>query len=421
MAKTDQHQDVFENAGLIVRYLGGDLTPHEQKALNKWLAADKRNRLFLETLSDETSFKRELQFFSSVDVSSAWQKVAQHTFQKREVKPWEFIAKWKYAAILAFFLTAGFAFYIGYNKEKQAVVAQQINVRHKDDVLPGGDKARLELADGSVVVLEKVNNGSLTQQGGTRIVKQDGQLVYNAAQGSHPAENLYNKISTPKGGQYQVILPDGSKVWLNAGSSLRFPTAFTGKERQVELTGEAYFEVAKLTTLSDGGRVRVPFKVKTYDVSIEVLGTHFNVMAYADEKSINTTLLEGSVKVYAPISSFPKERAGGEVATRNSQLLRPGQQAKVNGSIQLLNVDTEEIVAWKNGFFQFNGADVKTVMGQIERWYDVEIDYEGKMPLKHFTGVISRNINVSKVLNMLELTGGVKFEIKGKKISVVSK
>ncbi|MHB1178988.1 MAG: FecR family protein [Daejeonella sp.] len=408
MADIYQHQDIFKNAGLIVRHLRGELSPDEQEAFNQWLTEDKRNRLFLETLSNEPSFRKDLQFFSSVDVSSAWQKVAQHPFKKREVKLWEPIAKWKYAALLTFFITAGLAFYIGYNKEKQVVVAQKINQHYKDDVLPGGDKARLELADGSVVVLENVSNGSLQSQGGTQVVKQDGQLVYNAAKGNHSVEISYNKISTPKGGQYQVILADGSKVWLNAGSSLRFPTAFTDKEREVELTGEAYFEVAKQTVPSGRSRVRVPFKVKTYDVSVEVLGTHFNVMAYSNEKSINTTLLEGSVKV-------------SQLATHQSQLLRPGQQAKVKGSIQLLNVDTEEIVAWKNGFFQFNGADIKTVMGQIERWYDVEIDYEGKLPLKHFTGVISRNINVSKVLNMLELTGGVKFEIKGKRISVVSK
>lgn len=410
MADINQHQDIFENAGLIIRHLRGELTPHEQEALNKWLAEDKQNRLFLESLSDETSFRKELDFFSSIDVSFAWQKVTQHTFQKREFKPWEHIAKWKYAAILTFFLTAGLAFYIVSNKEKQAVVAQKINQYYGDDVLPGGDKARLELADGSVLILEKVSNGSLQQQGGTQVVKQDGQLVYNAAQGNHPSEILYNKISTPKGGQYQVILPDGSKVWLNAGSSLRFPAAFTGKERQVELTGEAYFEIAKLTnpSPSGGGRVRVPFKVKTYDVSVEVLGTHFNVMAYADEESINTTLLEGSVKV-------------SQLTTHNSQLLKPGQQAEVNETIKVFSVDTEESVAWKNGFFQFNGADIKTVMGQIERWYDVEIDYKGKVPLKHFTGIISRNNNVSKVLDMLELTGAVKFEIRGKRISVVSK
>lgn len=410
MADINQYQGIFENAELIIKHLRGELNLHEQEMLNKWLAEDERNSLFLETLSDETAFRNDCQFFSSVDVNSAWQKVAQHTFQKREVKLWDYFAKWKYAAIIAFFFTAGLLFYIGYDKQKQPVVALKINQHYEDDVLPGGDKARLELADGSVLILEKVNNGSLQQQGGTQIVKQDGQLVYNAAQGNHSDEISYNKISTPKGGQYQVILPDGSKVWLNAGSSLRFPTAFIGNERQVELTGEAYFEVAKLTipSPSGGGHKMVPFKVQTNDVNIEVLGTHFNVMAYANEKSVNTTLLEGSVRV-------------SQLTTHNSQLLTPGQQAKVNGSIQLVNVDTEEVVAWKNNLFQFNGADIQTVMGQIERWYDVEVDYEGKMPSKHFTGIISRNINVSKVLGMLELTGGVKFEIKGKKISVESK
>lgn len=410
MADINQYQGIFENAELIIKYLRRELNQHEQELLNKWLAEDERNSLFLETLSDETAFRNDCQFFSSVNVNSAWQKVAQHTIQEKEVKLWDYFAKWKYAAIIAFFFTAGLLFYIGYDKQKQPVVALKINQHYEDDVLPGGDKARLELADGSVLILEKVNNGSLQQQGGTQIVKQDGQLVYNAAQGNHSDEISYNKISTPKGGQYQVILPDGSKVWLNAGSSLRFPTAFIGNERQVELTGEAYFEVAKLTipSPSGGGHKIVPFKVQTNDVNIEVLGTHFNVMAYANEKSVNTTLLEGSVRV-------------SQLTTHNSQLLTPGQQAKVNGSIQLVNVDTEEVVAWKNNLFQFNGADIQTVMGQIERWYDVEVDYEGKMPSKHFTGIISRNINVSKVLGMLELTGGVKFEIKGKKISVESK
>lgn len=410
MADINQYQGIFENAELIIKYLRKELNQHEQELLNKWLAEDERNSLFLETLSDETAFRNDCHFFSSVDVNSAWQKVVQHTIQEKEVKLLDYFAKWKYVAIIAFFFTAGLLFYIGYDKQKQPVVALKINQHYEDDVLPGGDKARLELADGSVLILEKVSNGSLQQQGGTQIVKQDGQLVYNAAQGNHSDEISYNKISTPKGGQYQVILPDGSKVWLNAGSSLRFPTAFIGNERQVELTGEAYFEVAKLTipSPSGGGHKLVPFIVQTNDVNIEVLGTHFNVMAYANEKSVNTTLLEGSVRV-------------SQLTTHNSQLLTPGQQAKVNGSIQLVNVDTEEVVAWKNNLFQFNGADIQTVMGQIERWYDVEVDYEGEMPSKHFTGIISKNINVSKVLGMLELTGGVKFEIKGKKISVESK
>lgn len=410
MAGINHYQRVFENAELIIKHLRGELNQHEQELLNKWLSEDKRNSLFLESLTDETAFRNDSRFFSSVDVTSAWQIVSQRTLQKRDVKLWEKFVKWKHAAIIIFFLSAGLFFYIGFNKEKESAVALKVNRHYEDDVLPGGDKARLELADGSVVILEQVNNGSLQEQGGTKIVKQDGRLVYNAAQGNHSGEISYNKISTPKGGQYHVILPDGSKVWLNSESSLRFPTAFIGNERQVELTGEAYFEVAKLAIPSPsvGASKMVPFKVQTNKVNIEVLGTHFNVMAYANEKAVNTTLLEGSVRV-------------SHLTTHNSQLLKPGQQAKVNGSIQLVNVDTEEVVAWKNSLFQFNGADIQTVMGQIERWYDVEVDYEGQIPSKHFTGIISRNINVSKVLDMLELTGGVKFEIKGKKISVQSR
>lgn len=410
MAEIDQYQQAFDNAELIVKHLRGELNQHEQELLNKWLSEDNRNRLFLESLTDETAFRNDFQFFSSLDVTSAWQQVSQRTLQKREVKLWEKFVNLKHVAIIILFLTAGLLFYVGFNREKDPVVALKVNRNYEDDVLPGGDKARLELADGSVVILEQVNNGSLQEQGGTKIVKQDGRLIYNSAQGNHSGEISYNKISTPKGGQYHIILPDGSKVWLNAESSLRFPTAFIGKERLVELTGEAYFEVAKLAipSPSAGASKIMPFKVQTNTVNIEVLGTHFNVMAYVNEKAVNTTLLEGSVRV-------------SQLTTHESQLLKPGQQAKINGSIQVVNVDTEEVVAWKNNLFQFNGADIQTVMVQIERWYDVEVDYKGRIPSKHFTGIISRNTNVSKVLEMLELTGGVKFEIKGKRISVQSR
>ncbi|HEY0769382.1 MAG TPA: FecR family protein, partial [Sphingobacteriaceae bacterium] len=298
MDNLHQHQRIFENADLIVKHLKGKLTPHEQEMLNDWLEEDKRNRQFLETLSDESAFRKELQFLSSVDVSSAWEKVSRYTSQQRKIKLWEYIIKWKYAAMLSFFITVACMFYIRFDNETKPFVARQSDQNYTNDVLPGGDKALLELSDGTVLILEQVDNGSLQQQGETHLVKQDGQLVYNAAQRNQSEEIFYNKISTPKGGQYQVILPDGSKVWLNAGSSLRFPTAFTGKERQVELTGEAYFEIAKITTLSSSGRdkQRMPFKVKTDKANVEVLGTHFNVMAYAEEGSVNTTLLEGSVK-----------------------------------------------------------------------------------------------------------------------------
>jgi ferric-dicitrate binding protein FerR (iron transport regulator) len=206
-----------------------------------------------------------------------------------------------------------------------------------------------------------------------------------------------NTIQTPRGGQYQVILPDGTKVWLNAASSLAYPTAFTGADRAVKLNGEAYFEVAD--------NKDKPFKVMAGNMEINVLGTHFNVMAYEDENAIKTTLLEGSVKV-----------TNGKI----SHLLKPGQEGRVDrqsGAFRLLEADANEAVAWKNGVFQFGGASIESVMREIVRWYDVDVEYQGRTN-EHFRGTISRSVNASEVFKMLELTGAVHFTIDKKKIIV---
>ena len=266
------------------------------------------------------------------------------------------------------------------------------------DISPGGNKAILTLGDGSSIVLDSAKNGSLASQGNTNVTKsKKGELVYNS---SGPADKsaLYNTVTTPKGGQYHIILPDGSKVWLNAASSLRFPTAFTGKERKVEITGEVYFEVAHNT--------KMPFVVTSGETEIKVLGTHFNVMAYSDEKVLNTTLLEGSVKV---------SRAG------KFALLSPGQQASVrmiSDDIRIVDdIDIEKEMAWKNGYFQFEDDNLENIMRQISRWYDVDVTYEGNPGKETFTGRLPRNGNVSKVFKILSLSG-VKFRIEGKSIIV---
>jgi ferric-dicitrate binding protein FerR (iron transport regulator) len=231
----------------------------------------------------------------------------------------------------------------------------------------------------------------------------NGLLVYviNGRQVSENDEAFYNKITTPRGGQYQVTFSDGTKVWLNAASSIRFPVVFTGKYRKVEITGEAYFEVAKNKAM--------PFKVKANNSEIEVLGTHFNVSAYNDEAEIKATLLEGKVKVSA-LDSDNKLPA----------VLEPGEQAAINkeGKIDIKNnADTEEVMAWMNGYFQFKSADLKTILRQIARWYDVDIEYKGNANML-FTGQLTRNENVSKVLSKLALTGEVHFKIEGKRIIV---
>jgi len=322
--------------------------------------------------------------------------IAEPSLQKKVVrinKYW-----WAAAAILFVFISSAIYFLANTNtKENGAFVKNETSKEKKNDRLPGGDKAMLTLADGSQIVLDSAGNGILAQQGNTKIIKQqDGQLIYNPA-GEGTGEIAYNTLATPRGGQYKITLPDGSKVWLNAASSLKYPAAFTGNERKVEITGEAYFEIAK-----DESR---PFKVQLNQMEVEVLGTHFNINGYTDEEVIRTTLLEGRVKINTQ---------------DGHNFLKPGQQAQLqkSGRIKLVDqADLEETMAWKDGNFQFENSDIQTVMRQIARWYDVEIEYKGTVS-RHFIGTISRNVNLSQVLTMLQQTGEVKFIIEGKKVIV---
>lgn len=276
---------------------------------------------------------------------------------------------------------------------------------HKQTIMPGGDKAILTLSDGTVIVLDSISNGTLALQGNSKVIKLNDQVVYNNNQQAGTAiETTYNTLSTPRGGQYMLTLEDGTKVWLNAASSIKYPSAFNAGERTVELTGEAYFEVAK--------NPAKPFKVSVRGMEIQVLGTHFNVMAYSDEVAVKTTLLEGSVKV-----------SGKHPQTMNykPQTLIPGQQAQQNkaGEFKIINdVDLEQVVAWKNGYFQFNRDGIEVIMKQIARWYDVEISYEGKIAAREFGGKISRNSDIREILKVLELSD-VHFRIEGKKIIVM--
>ncbi|WP_352432874.1 FecR domain-containing protein [Mucilaginibacter sp. PAMB04168] len=281
---------------------------------------------------------------------------------------------------------------------------QHQQVAAKKDVKAGGNKAVLTLANGSQITLDNAGKGIIRKENGIAIDKAgDGLLVYEAANDKQVAavqnsDVPYNTLATPRAGQYHLVLPDGSNVWLNAASSITYPVAFADKTRKVTLSGEAYFEVAKDKTK--------PFIVQTADAEVKVLGTHFNVMAYPDDKVKETTLLEGAVQV-AHLS--------------HQQILKPGQQALFQAGVdqlQIKEIDAEDVIAWKNGLFLFDNHTIDDVMKQIERWYDLEIEYAGAKPQMSFTGVIPRNSNVSKVLHVLELTGGVRFEISGNKIIV---
>jgi transmembrane sensor len=254
------------------------------------------------------------------------------------------------------------------------------------DVAPGGSKAILTLADGTQFQLDNLKDGALAD--GATISKNT--IVFNKTR--FPASE--NVVTTPRGGMYALILADGTKIWVNSASSLKFPTFFTGKERKVELTGEAYFEVAR--------NEKMPFRVISGKQTIEVLGTHFNISNYGDEPAITTTLLEGSIRVLN----------GSE-----SVLLKAGQQSTISQEkIEINNnADSSEVMAWKNGMFQFNDADIQTIMRQLGRWYDVDVVYNGKVPADQFNGRISRNVNLSGVLKILTLSG-INFKIEGRKI-----
>lgn len=328
-------------------------------------------------------------------------QVDQESFRKSH-QPLINIRKWIAAAAIFIVFLGGVSYFLIFNKTSNKI-AGTVNLSQqnsKNDVAPGGNKAILTLGDGSTIVLDSAQNGILTQQGNTKVIKlNNGQLAYKLTKSNEELEIEYNSVTTPRGGQYQLVLSDGSKVWLNSSSSIRFPAIFKGHERDVEITGEAYFEVAHNTEM--------PFHVKVNDMDVEVLGTHFNINAYEDENVIKTTLLKGSVKV-------SKENF--------STLIVPGEQARIvktsNKIMVKAGVDLDEVVAWKNGYFDFEGLDFENIAKQLSRWYDVEVIYKRTID-DLFYAKIPRNTKLSIALKALELTGKVHFEIEDKKIIVL--
>ncbi|PWV56814.1 FecR family protein [Chitinophaga sp. S165] len=270
-------------------------------------------------------------------------------------------------------------------------------VQNTDTTLaPGGNKAILTLANGQQIILDNQANGKIAVPGGVDIIKADSGAIAYIGTGNNVQ---YHTLSTPRGGQFQLTLPDGSQVWLNSASSIRYPTAFTGTERKVEMTGEGYFEIAP-----DAAK---PFTVKADRLDVHVLGTGFNIMAYADENAIRTTLLSGSVKVEA-----------GDATT----VLTPGVQASLSPegkTFKTSRPDLAEVLAWKNGQFRFNRTGIKNIMRQVSRWYNVEVSYEGNVDNIEFQGILSRKVTAKALLETLEATGDVHFEIQGDHISVI--
>lgn len=307
----------------------------------------------------------------------------------RTVKSKMSFVMWVRAAAAILILVTGT--YLFTSRKSEVKTTAKTGVKKTDPVLPGGNRALLTMADGTTILLDSMENGTL-QQGGARINKQGGMLTFHsqASMSDNEGKVLYNTLSTPSGGQYQVILPDGSKVWLNAESSLKFPVAFSGDSRLVFLKGEGYFEVAKKPSM--------PFQVSADGAMIEVLGTHFNINAYTDENSIATTVLEGSVKV---------SRQGVE-NNIDYALLKAGEQAGLDKSGEFkidTQSDLEQVVAWKNEMFQFNNADLLSMMRQFSRWYSVKIEFKGTVPARKFSGKFSRNMTLDQLVEMLRYAG----------------
>ncbi|HTN36691.1 MAG TPA: FecR domain-containing protein [Arachidicoccus sp.] len=303
------------------------------------------------------------------------------------------------AAIILIFL--GITFYNAVFKGTDSNAVKTANANPTDSIIvPGGNKAILRLADGTLINLQQSKDGLLASQGNSSVVKtEQGQLVYHAQNGktTFPSQNL---ISIPRGGKFAITLADGTKVWLNAASSLSYPCVFEGNQREVTLTGEAYFEVAH-----DPAH---PFIVRCKGQAVKVLGTHFNINAYEDEATVRTTLLEGKVNVSTS-------------ARHESKFLLPGQQSVLSGSnLSIKKVNTAFATAWQKGNFMFDREDIQSIMREIARWYDVQITFDGDIPQDEFAGTVSRFKNVTDVLQILQLTGKVHFRIKGRSI-IVSK
>lgn len=389
---------------LLEKYLSNTATATEEAELNQWYQSTNERPVEwpLSHEGEPEAIKARMLARLQGSIHSASPRVIPF-YRKRS---------WQIAASVLILLAAGA--WLMLQKPTTNSTAPSIIARtNPESILPGGNKATLTLADGSTIILDTAGNTLLAQQGATHIIKlDDGQLAYKGAtqeNSSSPAS--YNTIRTPNGGQYRIVLPDGTHAWLNAASVLRFPISFTGTERKVELTGEAFFDVAK--------DPQMPFRVIASDAhgrelnTIEVIGTGFNVNAYENEPTVKTTLVEGKVKVSAPGSSGRQP----QILTQGMQSVYSHDQGR-SGNFQVRQVDTDEVIAWKNGLFNFSNADIKTVMRQLARWYDVEVVYEGALPNEKFDGEISKNSTLSEVFKILELSA-VHFKVEGRKVTVM--
>jgi len=373
-------------------------------------------------LEDETVIQTELEAYwqRSADgnkmPAAGWEQVLQQAYSKAGphvqepvvIPLWrKAVFRWAAAAVVV--LSMGVAAYWVLNNNKTVSTPKAVVTTTLQDVpAPQNNRATITLSNGQTVYLDSAGNGVLASEANVKVVKlADGKIIYKGSAG----KNVYNLLRNPKGSKViDMTLSDGSRVWLNAGSSINYPVTFAGKERHVIVQGEVYFEVAHNKAM--------PFIVTSGAMDVEVLGTHFNVNAYRDEPAVRVTLLEGSVKVreFAMIN--------GHLKRANETLLKPGEQAVLAADHSPLTIDhsanLQQVMAWKNGLFSFTGADLATVMRQLSRWYNVDVKYEGQIPARKFSGEITRDLTLSQLMNGLQSLG-IKFNIQGRTMIVQQK
>jgi transmembrane sensor len=387
-------------AYLIAGFLRNSLTEEEHDELDDWVVASDENTRLFEELTDPDNLEAMLEWRRHVDQQKTLNQIKENIGLRRPGKSF-LHSLWPMTIAVACLLAvaAGAYFWIIREKDNDKAAVQNSEVQNAK---PGTDKAVLTLASGRTIILDSGGAGLLANEGNISIKKgQEGELIYDGTD----TEMKYNIVSTPRGGQYKIVLGDGTRVWLNAESSLKFPAGFSLQHREVEIRGEGYFEVAK--------NAERPFKVKIVTPwgdggLVEVLGTHFNINSYGDEAMVKTTLLEGSVRVTLRQAQD----------NNHSVVLQPGQQVQSNGNnLKIVAADTGKETAWKEGKFVFSDATIQNIAGQIARWYDVEVEYSGKIPY-HFNATIDRDEPLENVLTALEATKNVQFTLEGKKLII---
>ncbi|WP_186758115.1 FecR family protein [Echinicola salinicaeni] len=385
-------------ANLIQKERRGNLSTDERKLLDEWLMTDPKNKVFYDRLFSEGYIEKEIQKFEEIDTDKAFLEL------KTKISPIDqdsfLLHKWykqiaSVAAVLVFIL-AGWIIFQSIGDSGLDVSEETRDVM--SDVDPGKDKAILVLPNGDEIDLEELEEGNERNVAGMEVIRRKDFVAISLAKEPSLEVGKTSKIIVPNGGKYSVELQDGTKVWLNSASTLSFPTEFRNDRREVALDGEAYFDVAH--------NPRSPFTVDANGTKVKVLGTHFNIKAYKNEAMVKTTLLEGKVAV-----------------SHNGQnkILIPGDQAVSGNQLMVSRVSTKEVIAWKEGYFLFQSTRLDEILRQLERWYNIKVDTKGKIPVRHFNASINMDTKLSKVIEILELSGGIDFEFKNGKLYVTEK